>query len=69
MINEEEIYDDMNTGSDEDDGSVNESGKPEEQQPYSMLPFDRGGSEGKPVARLSGMYQDWFLDYASYVIL
>ena len=21
------------------------------------------------VARLSGMYQDWFLDYASYVIL
>ena len=42
---------------------------------------DEGGSEGhsdyKPVNRfdasvvhhLSGMYQNWFLDYASYVIL
>ncbi len=26
-------------------------------------------SEGYKTARLSGMYQDWFLDYASYVIL
>lgn len=26
-------------------------------------------AEGHKTARLSGMYQDWFLDYASYVIL
>ncbi|MDR1623465.1 MAG: DNA gyrase/topoisomerase IV subunit A [Tannerellaceae bacterium] len=28
-----------------------------------------GKSEGKTAYHLSGMYQDWFLDYASYVIL
>ncbi len=69
MINEEEIYDDMNTGPDEGDDRVNEGVAPEEKQPDNMLPFDGGGNDGKPVARLSGMYQDWFLDYASYVIL
>jgi len=33
---------------------------------------DPGSDEGEPFPRithLSGMYQDWFLDYASYVIL
>ncbi len=41
----------------------------------SGFPDDGGDGEGSPggdggkTARLSGMYQDWFLDYASYVIL
>ncbi len=30
---------------------------------------DTIGGESSKVARLSGMYEDWFLDYASYVIL
>ena len=52
-----------------------------EERPFgddqSPLPSDKGGKEepgsepeeGMKVTRLSGMYQDWFLDYASYVIL
>lgn len=32
--------------------------------------YDAGGDDGGPkVVHLSGMYEDWFLDYASYVIL
>ena len=33
---------------------------------------DNGNGNGEPMHRithLSGMYKDWFLDYASYVIL
>ncbi len=52
-----------------------------EERPFgddqSPLPDNQGGKEvpgnepeeGLKVTRLSGMYQDWFLDYASYVIL
>jgi topoisomerase IV subunit A len=37
---------------------------------YFDTPSDGGGENGLPkVVHLSGMYQDWFLDYASYVIL
>lgn len=32
-------------------------------------PQESSGGEGGKATRLSGMYQDWFLDYASYVIL
>jgi topoisomerase IV subunit A len=39
---------------------------PEESLPGSER---EDGQEGFKTARLSGMYQDWFLDYASYVIL
>ena len=31
--------------------------------------FDRLVAEGENKYKLSGMYRDWFLDYASYVIL
>jgi topoisomerase IV subunit A len=46
----------------------------DDQQPVSNDPgrYESGGEEqgdGFKTARLSGMYQDWFLDYASYVIL
>jgi len=27
------------------------------------------GESGKPRTKLTGLYRDWFLDYASYVIL
>ncbi len=52
----------------------NERSHNEDQQPMSSEPgrFETGGDEpgdGFKTARLSGMYQDWFLDYASYVIL
>jgi topoisomerase IV subunit A len=43
-----------------------------EEQEYFDLPTDGGGAgleEDIRVVHLSGMYQDWFLDYASYVIL
>ncbi|NNM23157.1 MAG: DNA gyrase/topoisomerase IV subunit A, partial [Flavobacteriaceae bacterium] len=28
-----------------------------------------GGDSGETITRVTGMYKDWFLDYASYVIL
>jgi topoisomerase IV subunit A len=30
---------------------------------------DMEPGDGDKVTKISGMYQDWFLDYASYVIL
>ncbi len=46
----------------------------EDQDPETEKPDGKEGSPGGPAAlhsvtALSGMYQDWFLDYASYVIL
>ena len=46
----------------------------EDQDPETEKPDSKEGSPGGPAAlhsvtALSGMYQDWFLDYASYVIL
>ena len=43
---------------------VEEEGKQEESR-FSKFTADTSGSKYK----LTGMYQDWFLDYASYVIL
>ena len=42
--------------------------------PYFMEehPIPPQASQGEPqetITRISGMYQNWFLDYASYVIL
>ncbi|MBR7114966.1 MAG: hypothetical protein IKC66_03335, partial [Alistipes sp.] len=31
--------------------------------------YDRLFGDGANVKKLTGMYQNWFLDYASYVIL
>jgi len=51
-----------------------------ESDPFELIPDEEGGEKEQPrtsyipealhtVTALSGMYQDWFLDYASYVIL
>ena len=51
-----------------------------ESDPFELIPDEEGGEREEPkasyipealhtVTALSGMYQDWFLDYASYVIL
>ncbi len=51
-----------------------------ESDPFELIPDEEGGEKEVPktgyipealhtVTALSGMYQDWFLDYASYVIL
>lgn len=51
-----------------------------ESDPFELIPEEEGGEKEEPktsyipaalhtVTVLSGMYQDWFLDYASYVIL
>ena len=34
-----------------------------------MTQEELAGEEAHNVTHLSGMYKDWFLDYASYVIL
>jgi len=51
-----------------------------ESDPFELIPDEEGGEKEQPRTSyipealhtdtaLSGMYQDWFLDYASYVIL
>ena len=32
-------------------------------------PIDGSEDSGETITRVSGMYREWFLDYASYVIL
>ncbi|MDR2497000.1 MAG: DNA gyrase/topoisomerase IV subunit A [Tannerellaceae bacterium] len=41
----------------------------EEQTPATHSEYKAPGKDGKITHHLSGMYQNWFLDYASYVIL
>jgi topoisomerase-4 subunit A len=41
----------------------------EESDPEQHSEYKAPGKEGKIIHHLSGMYQNWFLDYASYVIL
>ena len=38
-------------------------------QPAPQGKYDRLFSDGGNLKKLTGMYQNWFLDYASYVIL
>ena len=66
----EEIYpnDDPATGPDAaaaaDAAAPQEAAQPAAQGRYARLTSETGG-----VRKLTGMYKDWFLDYASYVIL
>ncbi|WP_299684514.1 DNA gyrase/topoisomerase IV subunit A [uncultured Dokdonia sp.] len=41
----------------------------EDMQSEDMQPVEGMESSGETITRVSGMFQDWFLDYASYVIL
>src|SRR5882757_2191782 len=41
--------------------------KPDEQKKY--IPEQDGNAQDTQVVHVSGMFKDWFLDYASYVIL
>ncbi|GGG40954.1 DNA topoisomerase IV subunit A [Dokdonia pacifica] len=41
----------------------------EEELNEDMEPLEGGEATGETITRVSGMFQDWFLDYASYVIL
>jgi len=40
-----------------------------EEKPGDQIPGSGNGDQLHKIINLSGMYQDWFLDYASYVIL
>ena len=54
---------------DEDEKNINPE-EISEELPGEVLPADDSNQENLPrVTQLSGLYQDWFLDYASYVIL
>ena len=48
-----------------DKNEINEENTPQEHSDYK--PVNR--FDASAVHHLSGMYQNWFLDYASYVIL
>ena len=42
---------------------------PQMDGPSPEMQSDQGHEEGTRITRVSGMYEDYFLDYASYVIL
>ncbi|MFT7611602.1 MAG: topoisomerase-4 subunit A [Parvicellaceae bacterium] len=74
----EEPIDDNNENADQandqdassDDGvGMSESGDPSENGEVDDSGSDDGDDGGGKIIPLSGMYEDWFLDYASYVIL
>lgn len=46
-----------------------ENKKPNEEEKNEKLEYDSNGEPLHRISHLSGMYKDWFLDYASYVIL
>ncbi len=46
-----------------------ENKQPEEQKDNQNIEYDSNGEPLHRITHLSGMYKDWFLDYASYVIL
>ena len=41
---------------------------PQMDGPSPEMQSDQGHEEGTRITRVSGMYEDYFLDYASYVI-
>ena len=75
----DEIEDDDNLNDDEQlDSQENDGQEEQEEQDNHELPhasegMDRGditsGDNGEKITAVGGLYQDWFLDYASYVIL
>ncbi|MBR5639630.1 MAG: DNA gyrase/topoisomerase IV subunit A [Muribaculaceae bacterium] len=62
-----ELNDDSAASSATNDSDVVESGEPENHEPQSTIPQSKSQKDKK--LRLSGMYENWFIDYASYVIL
>ena len=62
-----------NSHMDQDDRDSNENqeeqAKDQMEDPSGQVQTDLPMDELHKVMHLSGMYQDWFLDYASYVIL
>ncbi|MBO4851883.1 MAG: DNA gyrase/topoisomerase IV subunit A [Prevotella sp.] len=64
---EEEDNDDQEDNSDEEDATDEEDNELEEDEHSDYKPVNR--FDASAVRHLSGMYQNWFLDYASYVIL
>ena len=69
-MKEEDEFDELEERSEElpeeeeEDQTVDEDAADPAQDKY-----DRLVAEGENRYKLSGMYRDWFLDYASYVIL
>lgn len=72
----DEIEDDDNLNDDEQLDSQENDGQEEQDNhelPHASEGMDRGditsGDNGEKITAVGGLYQDWFLDYASYVIL
>lgn len=68
----EEIEDDLTAQSDQEEMEQAKPAKSKEDQPDGNTHSDYkvpNKNDGRVSYHLSGMYQQWFLDYASYVIL
>lgn len=69
-IDEFEDYEDAPAGEDQETGDESGEMLDEENIAQDELDkYDRLVAEGENKYKLSGMYREWFLDYASYVIL
>ncbi|MAO07642.1 MAG: DNA topoisomerase IV, partial [Alteromonas sp.] len=42
---------------------------PNEEELQDQTPQDTSEEQEETITKVTGMYRDWFLDYASYVIL
>ena len=68
-VNEDE-YEDENVGINENNANVNDNEDVEINEEHAHYhPKKDNGEDDTVKYQLSGMYQNWFLDYASYVIL
>ena len=69
---EEDFIDEEAAGQDEEQEEQEEAGEILDDDDLNAADtdkYDRLVAEGENKYKLSGMYKDWFLDYASYVIL
>jgi len=53
----------------EDENLPENSNDDQNEEGRSLAPGGNGGHGEEKIIPLSGMYQNWFLDYASYVIM
>lgn len=69
-LSEEENNEHVENNSEESSADETDNGNGEEINPDEETTASReDGEDGGNITLLSGMYEDWFLDYASYVIL
>ena len=53
----------------DEEENINPEEQQESKKPEGQHFYDNREDENDTITKVTGMYKDWFLDYASYVIL